>query len=298
MLEFRSMKIEDYSWMKKLQEVSEQTSCEYLPGNIYLWGDFYGTKICRLNDDFFATFSEMRRAYCFPVGDFRNCGKALEILEKDAKKRGIPLRLYGVLEHNRQLLEELYQQQFTFKRNPDLEDYVYNSDDLINLPGKKYHQKRNHIAAFLRTRQWEYISIGRDNLDKCADFQEEWYRANMAKNPESLAMENKVVMSALENFFALGFTGGVLYADGEVVGFTLGERINRDIFCTHIEKANSEIRGAYPMLNQQFAQHALLDYKLINREEDMGDEGLRRAKQSYHPAMQVTKFFGERNAAT
>jgi len=294
MLDFRTMTLDDYTWMKCLQEKSRQYSCEYLPGNIYLWGNLYGTKICRLDNDFFATFSEIKKSYCFPVGcgDYQN---ALEMLRYDAKERNIAFRIFGVLEHNHRLLDELYPCCFTFKRVPEAEDYVYNTCALINLPGKKYHQKRNHIAAFLRSHSWCYEPLNEQNIEACMAFQKRWFRINEAKNPKELARENEVVLAALHNFFALGFIGGILYADGEIAGFTLGERINNQIFCTHIEKADSNIRGAYPMLNQQFAQNALSGYCCINREEDMGDEGLRRAKLSYHPAEQIRKYMAVMN---
>jgi len=283
MLNFRAMTLEDYAWMKEMQEASGQSSCHHLPGNIFLWGPDYNTKICRLNGDFFTTYSEMKHSYCFPVGR-GDCRAALETLMLDAGERGVPFRLFGIMEHNREALEQWYPGRFSFRETRDFEDYVYNTDDLTALPGKKYHQKRNHIAAFLRSYDWSYEPLGEGNIAACVDFQHRWFSANEAKNPADLATENTVVLSALKNFSALGFVGGVLYAGGEMAGFTLGERINDEIFCTHIEKADGSLRGAYPMLNQQFAQNALGAYRFVNREEDMGDPGLRQAKLSYHPA--------------
>jgi hypothetical protein len=283
------MTLGDYAWMKKLQEASTQTACEYLPGNIYLWGENHHTQVCRLNEDFFATYSEDKHCYCFPTGH-GDYGTMFEALMRDANERGIAFRMFGVSEENRSMLEELFPGRFAYQENRDFADYIYNAEDLINLPGKKYHAKRNHIAAFLKSHRWEYKPLDEHNITGCVDFQEHWFAANAAKNPGELAQENKVVLAALQNFFALGFIGGVLYADNAVAGFTIGERVNSEIFCTHIEKADGAIRGAYPMLNQQFAQNALAGYRFINREEDTGDEGLRRAKLSYYPAMTPAEF--------
>ncbi|MDR3344109.1 MAG: phosphatidylglycerol lysyltransferase domain-containing protein [Oscillospiraceae bacterium] len=289
MLDFRPMTLGDYAWMKELQEASEQTACEYLPGNIFLWGGLYGTQICRLNDDSFATYSALENRYCFPTGR-GDPEAALKIIMRDANERGVALRMFGISDNNRRTLDELFPGLFTYSESRDWADYVYNAEDLINLPGKKYHAKRNHIAAFDKSHRWTFEPLNEHNISACVDFQEQWFAANESKNPQELAQENTVVISALRNFFALGFVGGVLFADGKVAGFTIGERINGEIFCTHIEKADGEIRGAYPMLNRQFARSSLADYRYINREEDTGDEGLRRAKLSYYPAFTPMEY--------
>ncbi|MDR1805354.1 MAG: phosphatidylglycerol lysyltransferase domain-containing protein [Clostridium sp.] len=284
MLDFREMTLGDYAPMKAMQEASRQTACEYLPGNIYLWGKHYGTQICFIGGDFYASFSPKFRSYCFPTGG-GDPAAALEELRLDAERRGNPFRLFGLFKENCDLLEQLYPCCFAFAEQRDMADYVYTASELAELPGKRYHAKRNHISAFVKANSWHYEPMGRNNIAECKAFQRVWFAANQSKSPAALAQENEVVQAALENFFALGFVGGVLFVNREVVGFTLGERVNESVFCTHIEKADGSIRGAYPMLNQQFAQNALGGYSYINREEDTGDEGLRKAKLSYHPAM-------------
>ena len=95
---------------------------------------------------------------------------------------------------------------------------------------------------------------------------------------------------SFENYFDLGFVGGLLRANGEVVAFTFGEEMNPEVFCTHIEKAYADVRGAYPMINREFAANALSQYKYINREDDTGSEGLRKAKLSYCPDILLEKY--------
>ncbi|MDR0883288.1 MAG: phosphatidylglycerol lysyltransferase domain-containing protein [Oscillospiraceae bacterium] len=285
MLDFQPMTLADAAWMKPLQESSHQICCEYLPGNIYLWGTQYGTEICRLKGrrgDFFLTYSHIEHNYGFPTGT-GDVSWALSVLFADAEARDIPPRLFGVSDRARAVLEGLYPGRFAFLENRDFSDYVYNASDLIHLPGKKYHAKRNHIAALVKAHEWHYAPLTRENVPDCRAFQAEWLRANAGKNPEELAQEDIAVQRALAHFDALGFVGGVLYVGDAVAGFTVGERVNESIFCTHIEKADGAIRGAYPLLNREFAANALADYEYIDREEDTGDPGLRRAKLSYYP---------------
>ena len=169
-------------------------------------------------------------------------------------------------------------------------DYVYLTENLINLPGKKFHGKRNHIAAFMRENEWSYEPITADNLDECRAMNAEWERRNREKDPEAMDDELDAINISFENYFDLGFVGGLLRANGEVVAFTFGEEMNSEVFCTHIEKAYADVRGAYPMINREFAANALSQYKYINREDDTGSEGLRKAKLSYCPDILLEKY--------
>ena len=98
-----------------------------------------------------------------------------------------------------------------------------------------------------------------------------------------------VTLNSLRLFKELELTGGILRVDGQIVAFTIGEPICSDTFVVHIEKAFPDVQGAYTMINQQFVEHECMDYKYVNREEDTGDEGLRKAKRSYRPVFMVEK---------
>ena len=117
-----------------------------------------------------------------------------------------------------------------------------------------------------------------------------WEEKNLEKNPEEIGNERIAITRGLDKFFELGFTGGVLRVDGQVVAYTFGEPLSDKVFCTHVEKAFADMRGGYPAINQMFAENALSSYKLINREEDTGSEGLRKAKESYYPAVLLPKY--------
>ena len=180
--------------------------------------------------------------------------------------------------------------QFEITETRDYFDYLYTSESLANLAGRKLASKRNHISYFEKTFDWKYEPITPENISQCAILNEHWGRLNREKNPEEIGEENEAIKIALDNYFDLGFEGGILTIQGEAVAFTFGERLNDNTFCTHVEKAYGNIRGAYQMINREFARQLQDRYEFINREEDTGSEGLRKAKLSYHPHRLIIKY--------
>lgn len=168
-------------------------------------------------------------------------------------------------------------------------DYVYERESLATLKGKKLHGKRNHINKFLANYpDYEYRNLTPDMIEDCTALYEKWIAER--ENSKELMDERKSVQLALQNMQALGLTGGVIYVNGKLSAFTIGERIRDDVQLVHIEKADTDIDGLYPMINQQYVLHACQDVTYINREEDMGHAGMRKAKRSYHPAYMVEKY--------
>lgn len=289
MLDFKDPQIEDRKWVTELMESAGRESCEYCFGNVFVWSPVYKTTITRFEDFFLSLSGAEDGMYCFPMGhgDLR---KAVDALHRDAAQRGNLLRLFGVTQEDKTLLETLYPDRFLFRENRDFFDYIYAQPDLSSLPGKKYHSKRNHIAALERDGDWSYEEITPANLPDCIAMDRLWLEKNIAKNEEELRQECRALMRAFDNYEALQLRGALLRKGGQVVAFTVGEAMNSRMFCTHFEKAFADVRGAYPMINREFAARTLKDYRYINREEDTGDEGLRRAKLSYHPYKLLKKY--------
>ena len=288
-IEFRPPRIEDKEWVSALMQSTGRESCEYCFGNLFIWSPFYGTKIACV-DGFFVAYSDSDEApYCFPMGkgDLR---AVLDKLLDDARARGRTLSFFGVTEPDRRLLESLMPGQFRYEEDRPFFDYIYSRDELATLAGKKYHGKRNHIAAFERAGDWQYELITPENLPECIDMDKEWKRLNLDKNPMELERENDALQRAFDYYEALGLRGALLRQGGRVVAFTIGEPMSRRMFCTHFEKAFADVRGAYPMINREFAARTITEFPLVNREEDTGDEGLRKAKLSYHPVKLLTKY--------
>ena len=192
---------------------------------------------------------------------------------------------------NFELLEKWYPGRFQIEYERDNADYVYESEKLVALPGKKLHGKRNHVNKFksIYANRWSYESISKENVEECFQMALRWRNDNGCNEDLEKNAEMCVTLNALRLFEELGLTGGVLRVDGEIVAFTIGEPVCSDTFVVHIEKAYAEIPGAYNMINQQFVEHECMDYTYVNREEDTGAEGLRRAKLSYRPVFLVEK---------
>ena len=289
MMDFKAPQLADKAWVTKLMASAGRESCEYCFGNVFVWSPVYHTRITRFEDYFISLSGAEGGLYCFPMGH-GDLTSVVDALHEDAAQRGNRLRFYGVTEEDKVRLETLYPDRFDFSQDRDFFDYIYLQSDLAALSGKKYHAKRNHIAAFERDGDWTYEPITADNIPDCIAMNRLWYEKNVAKNEQELEHESRALALAFDNYAALGFQGALLRKGGEVVAFTMGEEMNSAMFCTHFEKAYADVRGAYPMMNRAFAARTLSAYSYINREEDTGDEGLRKAKLSYHPYKLLRKY--------
>lgn len=215
-------------------------------------------------------------------------------MEEHCKANEEVLKLHCVYRENEAWLEEHMPGKFEIEFDRDSADYIYECEKLIGLKGKKFHGKKNHVNKFTKTYDWVYEKITEENIDDCLAMLYKWKEkncepGNIEKHAEACVSEN-----ALRKREFLGLKGGLLRANGEVVAFALGEQINEDTLVVHIEKAFSEVPGAYAVINQQFLIHESGGLKYVNREDDVGEPGLRKAKLSYHPEFLVEKGFAKR----
>jgi len=177
-------------------------------------------------------------------------------------------------------------------------DYVYSREKLATLKGKKLHGKRNHINKFLEIYpNYEYKKLEPSMYQSCIDVYDDWKEGKDLSTDE-FNNEKRSVTLALKNMEQLGLTGGAILIDGVIKAFTLGERIRKDVQLIHIEKADANINGLFAMINQQYVLHECQDVEFINREEDLGVEGMRKAKKSYYPAYMVKKYFASKYKLT
>ncbi len=169
-------------------------------------------------------------------------------------------------------------------------DYVYLVSELIELPGNRFRTKRQHLKRFQTERRWEYRRLDAGLVGECLRLEEDWCRVRVCPRQLGLEAERVAIWEALEGFGRLDYAGGAILVEGRLAAFTLGERLNNECAIIHIEKANPEIEGLYQAINQQFLARELSAFRFINREQDLNDAGLRRAKLSYHPHHLVRKF--------
>lgn len=205
------------------------------------------------------------------------------------KEKKLPFVLRGVEKQAAEMIRTLYPSAIIESDRDDF-DYVYLWENLAELKGRKYHGKKNHINALKKTCEYEYQAIGQDNIRECIASVRAWCMSHDCYKDPMLTAERQAIFEVLEHFDELELVGGAIKIGGKIEALTFGEMLNDDTAVIHVEKANADIRGIYPLINQEFCLHAWQGATYINREEDMGIEGLRKAKESYHPHHLVEKF--------
>ena len=288
MIQFERLSIEQKPEIDALLRHASHRGCAFSFANLYIWGRQCAA---RVGDDLllFSHFGG-KTLYPYPVcpGDPR---PALDALMADAKERGIPFRLTGLNRLDTEHLQQWYPDQFVFHCGRDGHDYVYAIEDLAELKGKRFQPKRNHINRFLA----EYpdariLPLTDETLPDAKALADRWHQRRTEE--EDAGMELAALNRAFSHWHELDMEGLVLYVDSQVVAMTMGSRLSDDTFDVHFEKADLDYQGAYAVINRAFARHIREKYpevRFLNREEDMGIEGLRKAKLSYHPHHMVEK---------
>jgi len=217
----------------------------------------------------------------------------LDAIIHDARARGIVCRLTGLTAADCMTLDELYPGQFRFHPDRNGCDYIYDIHDLADLKGRKFQKKRNHLNKFRENHpDCQYLPITPELLPQVQAMVSTWYTQHAGNDDYHL--EQQAMRRAFANMEALGLEGLALVENGRVIAMTMGSRLSPTTFDIHFEKALEEVDGAYPAINQAFAQHLREKYpdlQFLNREDDMGLPGLRKAKLSYNPHHLVTKFW-------
>lgn len=293
MANFREIKIEDKKWVDGILNSSYAESLEYNFTTAFIWRKIYGIQISPLCNGELYTTKTKDNSFLIPQGNGNIKGAIDEIFDYCKENKILP-RFYSVTENTKKILEEYYPNMFRFRENRDGADYVYESEKLATLSGKKLSAKRNHINRFIENNpDWKYEKIDKSNISEAFEMNEKWCRAVNFETKKGLKEEGCAVREAFENFDELKLVGGLIRAQGEVVAYSMGDPLNKDTFLVHIEKAFAEVQGAYAIMNREFVSHNCKDYIYVNREDDTGDEGLRKAKLSYKPVKLIDKWIAK-----
>ncbi len=290
MLSFKLIKLEDRSVLHPIVSQIPYQLCNFTFANMIIWGSTYSPAYSII-DGMLVVVSQPngKQYFNFPLGT----GKIKPVIDKliqYAGKEGIPFKMINITDEMKVLLEEYYPDTFTFSLLRDYSDYLYNTQDLIFLQGRNYQPKRNHINKFKKLYDYQYTNMNHNDIGECLEMHQQWSLIHCEKGNSTLENEACATRKALQLFDKLELKGGVLRVDGKVIAFTLGQPINNSTFDICIEKALPDYDGAYPMINQQFLKNQVSGYKYVNREEDLGEEGLRKAKLSYHPVKLISKY--------
>lgn len=290
MLSFRPITPADKDLITAFTLKGDRRNCDLAFANLCSWRFLYHTRFAIHDDFLFFKFDAGRQpAYMMPVGE-GDFARAVESIVADARACGHTFCMLGLCSYARERLEAGLPGRFQFSAERDYADYIYLRTDLASLQGKKFQAKRNHINRFLNTyADYEYVELRPHHIAECLELEARWFALNNGDQGEDTANERTAMTYALQHFDALGLRGGLLRVNGQTVAFTFGSPINHDTFGIHVEKADVHIDGAYAVINREFAARIPEQYTYLNREEDLGIEGLRKAKLSYHPVMLLEK---------
>jgi len=227
--------------------------------------------------------------YSLPFGKGETTS-TIRLLEEEAHNNHQPLLFFGAQPFLKDNLKKYTHLSFEYTCNRDHFDYLYYRKNLAELKGNNYQPKRNYINRFRKKYpDYQYTPLTTEILPHCLKLAEKWCETHNCKENFNLQAEQQSMQFAIENFNALGLYGGALWFNQKIIAFTYGSSINYDTFCIHIEKADTRFDGAYTVINHEFASRIPEYYTYINREEDLGISGLRKAKLSYYPALLLEK---------
>ncbi len=291
MLEFREITLDDRTWITDCLRRSDYRGCEYSFANNLAWRRLNESKIARFEDFYlccaFATHDGIP-AFIYPAGTGDDI-RLLEEMRSFASSLQHPLRIWNVSEERLAWMRERFPASLSVEENCDSWDYLYLAEDLALLAGRKYHQKRNFVNRFAQY-EAEYAQLTEKDFDDCITFAAMSYNERLEGDASAIS-EQFAINTYFQHFHELGLQGGIWRVNGRLVAFSIGEPLNSDTFCVHIEKADTAFQGAYHAMNQAFSKTIMEQgFRYINREEDLGIPGLRKAKESYRPVFLQKKY--------
>ena len=290
---FKTVTLCDKHWVDEIVRAENSPSADYNFGNIYIWDKHYRQLIARAGDRMLVKLRyEGRPTFVFPIGS-GPLRPAVEQLREYAAWRGYPLIIRGITDAHREQLEREYHGCFSYALEEKNRDYIYRAEKLASYAGKSLHGKKNHCNRFEAEHDWRFVPLTREWIPGCMDMLDVWTEDNSARLDKSVSDEHDAIIRAFAAFERLGLEGGVLLAEGQIVGFSLGEMCAGDTFDVHFEKARIDLNGAYPMVCRELTRMLLQRHPglvYLNREDDMGFESLRQSKLSYKPEYLLNKY--------
>lgn len=296
-MNFKDISMESRELLNPYFDLVDYESCEYCFNTLYMWQHLYKTGYY-IGDGFAVIVAENEgnTFSILPLAKIEDMSKVIEFIVDYFEKEQKKIYFRGITKEVVEFLKQNYPNKFEYTEERDLFDYVYDGESMRELKGRKNVKKRNHINYFIKEYEgrYEYRLLDEKDFDACLQLVQEWTN-NKEENgqvDEEMKEELIGIKKLFENYSILKDKLKIagIFIDGKLEAFTMGEYINPDMALIHIEKANPSIRGLYPFINQQFLVNEFSDVEFVNREEDLGIEGLRKAKLSYHPVRFVEKY--------
>ncbi len=293
MLIFKSLELKDRDIINSYLRQQNYRASDLCFTNLYCWGRKFDTQFAITDDWLFIRFKDNngRNSYLKPIGA-GVLKEAVDLIQEDHSSFDSPFQMRGLTKQMIEEIEKAMPGQFDYKLNRSVSDYIYTTEKLIHLKGKKLQSKRNHINRFKRENDWKYHSLtgNRALVEECKEMLDKWMEMNKEEKDPSLVYDDFATTLMLDNFEYFNLKGGLICVDNEIAAFSIGELLTEDTMVVHVEKAFTSIHGAYTIINQQFVENEASGFLYVNREEDMGIDNLRQAKLSYQPDILLEKY--------
>lgn len=296
-MDFKDISIDSKKDLEKYFDMVDYEACEYCFTTLYMWQHVYKTAYY-IGEDFAVLVGEYEgdSFSILPLAKKDKLSKVIDFVIKYFENLDKKIYLRGVTKDIVDILRKDYPDKFDYTEERDLFDYIYDGESLRTLAGRKNQKKRNHINSFIKDYEgrYEYKLLGKDNFNDCLELLKDW-TSNKEENDsvdDGIDDELEGIQKLFKNYDIVKDKLKVagIFIDGKLEAFTMGELLNENMALIHIEKANPNIRGLYPFINQQFLINEFQNVDFVNREEDLGIPGLRKAKLSYHPCRFVEKY--------
>lgn len=291
MIEFRPMTAGDGSWAIPLLHKKQSLHCGQSFVTQFMWSGIYHTQIARYGDWVLMRSNKDKDAYYLWPSGGEDPREAIEAMMRDSQQIGRSMVLFSASQEDAHLLEEWYPGQFDITSCRADSDYLYEQTDLAQLPGRRFQKKRNHVSRFIRENpDWQFYPLTVESLPEVRRFNDMWSQLYENRDNAGIQDEHSAIELLFDHFEELDLRGGYITAGGRIVAYSMGSPINDRVFDVNVEKGLYDVTGSYNIINREMAARVCEGFALINREDDVGDEGLRTAKLSYNPAIIEPKY--------
>lgn len=289
-IEFQKITKEDKNIFDNFLRLTQHENSSLNFTNFYMWRKFYDTHWAVKDNVLYVVLkNQLLQPFCAEEKIDDAIHDAIKIYRDDFSSENI----FHIAEENFvERLKNFSGAEFEFFSDRNRADYVYNTEDLIKLAGRKFHRKKNHLNSFNKCYPHaEYISLEtQDAINLCIDCMHDWYNIRDLEQYPALKFERDAILDLFADFKYFDVKGGAILIDGKAEAFAIGEQITPEMSVVHIEKGDTDFNGIYAAINQKFAANEWSEMKFINREEDLGIEGIRKTKEAYRPVKMIEKF--------
>lgn len=295
-MDLHKLTLADKEWINEIVMQEDTRSSDFVFGSLVLWNE-WEELMCGKFEGRMIVCSKWggMRFFFSPIGS-GPIAPAVNAIREFCRNEGVPMRISCVTEQNMARMEQEMPGELVFKEMEKYADYIYETDKLADLSGRKLHSKKNHVNKFMSLfPDWRYEELRPEHFEECSRLLKHWQEGHgIPEEMEEIKSEDESIHIAFSMFDELELEGGVLYANGKLCAFTIGQKCAKDTYMVHFEKADAEVEGSFQMINMEYVRWIRDHYPeigYINRTDDMGHESLRKAKMSYHPFCKGKKFF-------